>query len=338
VRAAIFQGVGDIEVLEVETPTCGDDEVVIAVASCGVCGTDRSIFRGEYAVASPMILGHEYAGTVDRVGRSVTKFTAGDRVVVDPNVVDDVCFFCQRGLSHLCSGLSPLGIARPGGFAEMSVVPDRYLYLIPESVSLADAALAEPLACCVRGIDQARVSAGDVVVVSGAGPIGCLLIQLTRMSGAAVIVCVEPSTSRHDAARRAGADVVCVPAESARVLRRLRGGVRADVVIEASGSLPGAESSFDLVRRGGTVVFFGVYPQGRSIAVSPFRINEDELRVVGSLNNPSTHSRALELIASGRVTLQGVITHRLALEDIKLAMDLDNFEQPGKIVIDLLAS
>jgi threonine dehydrogenase-like Zn-dependent dehydrogenase len=164
------------------------------------------------------------------------------------------------------------------------------------------------------------------------------LIQLARISGAAVIVSIEPTSSRHEFARRAGADVVCDPAELPGVLRRIRGAVGADVVIEASGSLVAAASSFDLVRRGGTVVLFAVYPQGRTIAVSPYRINEDELRVVGSLNNPSTHSRALELLATGRVTLVEMVSHRLALEDIEVAMNLDNFSQPGKIVIDLPAS
>ena len=337
-RAAVFQGVGDIEVHEVDDPRCGDEDVVIAVASCGVCGTDRSIYRGEYAVATPMVLGHEYSGTVVEVGAAVSRFAVGDRVVVDPNVVDDACFFCQRGESHLCSGLSALGVGRWGGFAEISAVPERYLYSIPDGISLADAALSEPLACCVRGIDQAGVRVGDVVVISGAGPIGCLLIQLARISGAAVIVSIEPTSSRHEFARRAGADVVCDPAELPGVLRRIRGAVGADVVIEASGSLVAAASSFDLVRRGGTVVLFAVYPQGRTIAVSPYRINEDELRVVGSLNNPSTHSRALELLATGRVTLVEMVSHRLALEDIEVAMNLDNFSQPGKIVIDLPAS
>jgi L-iditol 2-dehydrogenase len=217
-------------------------------------------------------------------------------------------------------------------------VPERYLYHVPEGVSLSDAALIEPLACCVRGIDQAEVSTGDVVVISGAGPIGCLLIQLARISGAAVIVSMEPSTSRHDAARRAGADVVCAPHEASRVLRRIRGAVGADVVIEASGSLGAAESSFDLVRRGGCILLFAVYPQGRTIAVSPFRINEDELRVVGSLNNPSTHSRAVDLIASGRVNVEGMVSHHLNLEDVERAMNLENFTHPGKIVIDLQAS
>jgi L-iditol 2-dehydrogenase len=337
VRAGVLQRPGTIQVLDVDDPCCGAREVVIAVAECGVCGTDRSIFRGEYAVATPLILGHEYAGTVVEVGSEVTGFGVGDRVVVDPNVVDDVCFYCRQGLSHLCSGLTPLGVARPGGFAELSAVPARNLYKIPDRLSFSEAALTEPLACCIRGIDQAAISVGDVVVVSGAGPIGCLLIQLARMSGAAFILSVEPAAARHEFAARAGADAVSSPLEAKKVLQDLRGIVGADVVIEASGQLEASEASFGFVRRGGTILLFGVYPQERAVPISPFQINEDELRVVGSLNNPSTHSRALELIDSGRLALDDVVSTRLLLDELGLAMNLDASATPGKTSIDLLA-
>lgn len=338
-RAGVLQRPGTIEVLEVDDPRCGERDVVIAVAECGVCGTDRSIFRGEYAVTAPLIMGHEYSGTVVEIGKDVVGFDMGDRVVVDPNIVDDTCFFCRRGLSHLCSGLSPLGVSRSGGFAELSAVPTRYLYKIPDSVSLSEATLIEPLACCIRGIDQAAVSAGDVVLILGAGPIGCFLIQLARMSGAAAVISVEPVSSRHEFASRAGANLVCHPREARQVLKGLRGAVGgADVVIEASGRLEAAEGCFDLVRRGGTVLLFGVYPQGQTIPVSAFQINEDELRVVGSLNNPSTHSRAIDLISSGRLATDDVVSDRLPLDDLARAMNLDYFANPGKIAIDLRTS
>lgn len=330
----MWQRPGVIEVVEVDDPSCASHEAVIHVAQCGVCGTDRSIFRGDYAVAGPIVLGHEYSGTVVEVGRDVVGLRVGDRVVVDPNVVDDICFYCRAGLSHLCLGLSPVGVARSGGFAELSAVPARYLYQIPDDMSLSDASLVEPVACCVRGIDRARVTVGDLVVVLGAGPIGCFLIQLAKISGATSVVAVEPAVRRHEFARRAGADVVCTPSETSTVLGDLRGPVGADVVIEASGRLEAAESSFGLVRRGGTVLLFGVYPQDQTMAVSAFRINEDELRVVGSLNNPSTHARAIDLISSGRVVVDRVVTDVLSLEQLELAMDLGNFTAPGKIAID----
>jgi len=326
---------GTLVVEEVEDPSCGDDEVIVKVAQCGICGTDRSIFRGEYSVGTPAILGHEYSGTVVEVGSKVNGVSPSDRVVVDPNVVDDVCFYCRSGSSNLCTGLSPLGVARPGGFAEYSVVPARYLYEVPDGVSLAEASLVEPLACCVRGIDQAGIDVGDVVVVSGAGPIGCLLIQLARLAGAATILAVEPSQARREHGLLAGSDIVCAPDEAVAELTRVRGTIGADVVIEASGSPASAEVIFRQVRRGGTVLLFGVYPVNEHIAVSPFRVNEDELRVVGSLNNPNTHQRAIDLIATRRVQVDSVVTHRLGLDLLAKAMDLTNFPTAGKIAIDL---
>lgn len=334
-RAGVLRSPGVMEITELDDPFPGPNDAVIRVARSGVCGTDRAIFRGDYTVATPVVLGHEYSGVVVAVGEDVVTLREGDRVVVDPNLVDHDCFYCRRGHSHLCSGLSPLGVARSGGFAEFSVVPTRYLYVVPDDLSLADASLVEPLACCIRGIDQAAILAGDVVAVAGAGPIGCLLIQLARLNGASRVLAIDPRTSRHEFAQRAGADHACSPSEALTVLARWRGAVGADVVIEASGSLESAERSFDLVRRGGTIVLFGVYPEKRSISVSPFRINEDELRVVGSLNNPNTHSRALDLLATGHVVLDGIVTDVLPLEDLAAAMNLDNFVAPGKITIDL---
>jgi 2-desacetyl-2-hydroxyethyl bacteriochlorophyllide A dehydrogenase len=337
-RAAVLRRPGVIELTELDDPVAGPGDAVIRVARSRVCGTDRAIFRGDYIVTTPIVLGHEYSGIVVAVGDEVRALHVGDRVVVDPNVVDGKCFFCRRGRSHLCSGLSPLGVARSGGFAELSVVPARYLYAIPDDLTLADAALVEPLACCIRGIDQAAIIPGDTVVVAGAGPIGCLLIQLARLSGASLVLSIEPSESRHERARHAGADFACTPGQASAALAQFRGSIGADVVIEASGNLESAEGSFDLVRRGGTIVLFGVYPEGRSISVSPFHINEDELRVVGSLNNPSTHSRALDLLATGRVSLESVVTDVLPLEELVTALDLNNFVAPGKIAIDLGAS
>lgn len=330
-----MRGPGVIEIAELDDPIAGPDDAVIRVARSGVCGTDRAIFRGDYDVAVPIVLGHEYSGTVVAVGDNVRGLGEGDRVVVDPNVVDDDCSFCRGGHSHLCSGLSPLGVARSGGFAELSVVPARYLYVIPDELSLDDAALVEPLACCVHGIDRADIVPGDAVVVAGAGPIGCLLIQLARLGGASHVLAIEPNESRHEFARRAGADGACTPAEAPAALARRRATIGADVVIEASGNLASAERSFDFVRRGGTIVLFGVYPQGCSISVSPYRINEDELRVVGSLNNPHTHARALDLLASKRVSLEGLVSDVLPLNELAAAMDLGNFVAPGKISIDL---
>lgn len=331
-RAAVLQAPRRLAVVELPDPEPGPGEVLLRVAFSGVCGTDRHIYNGDYRVEHPLTPGHEYSGEVVACGDGVTSLVVGDRVTVDPNVVDDECYFCRRGVDHLCSGLSPLGVARPGGFAELSAVPARYAYRVPDAVSLLEASQVEPLACCVHGIDQAEIVAGDTVAVTGAGPIGCLLIQLARMQGAARIVAIEPNAARRDHALAAGADVAC-GLEDAQEALRTASPVGPDVLIEASGSPHAAWLAFDQVRRGGTILLFGVYPETARISVSPFRVNEDELRVVGSLNNPSTHQRAIDLIATGRVDVRSIITDELSLELLDGAMDPAVYPDAGKIVI-----
>ena len=332
-RAAVLTQPGAFEHLQLAEPECAPDEVIVQVATCGICGTDRAIFRGEAPAVLPVVLGHEFSGVVVEVGSQVAELSVGDRVAADPNVVDGTCFFCRRGETNLCSGLSPLGIVRNGGFAEFAAVPATNAYRLPDSVSVELGSLVEPLACCVRGIDQARVGLGDLVAVLGAGPIGCLLIQLARIQGAGTILAVEPEPARWNHAIAAGADLTCGPDEAVAALREIRDPAP-DVVIEASGRTQTAEWAIGLVRRGGTVVLFGVYPEQERLSLNPFRVNEDELRIVGSLNNPNTHQRAIDLLASGRVVLDGVITHRLGLEDLAKAMDRASFPGAGKITID----
>ena len=195
-RAALLEAPRRLVVGELDDPSPAPDELVIRVAACGVCGTDRAIYSGDYPVRHPLILGHEIAGTVTARGAEVEGCQLGDRVTLDPNVVDDVCYFCRRGVDHLCRGLSPLGIARAGGFAELVTVPARYAYVLPDSLSLEAGALVEPIACCVHGIDQAAIAPGDLVAVLGCGPIGCVLVQLARLSGAVRIVAADPLSAR----------------------------------------------------------------------------------------------------------------------------------------------
>ena len=336
-RAAVLKAPRHLAVETVADPEPAPDEVVVQVAACGVCGTDRAIYRDEYPVRHPLVMGHEYAGTVVSLGAQAHGFAIGDRIVIDPNVVDDVCYFCRHGVDHLCSGLSPLGVARPGGFAELSAVPERYAYALPPSLSLEAGSQVEPIACCVHGIDRAQIAPGDIVLISGSGPIGCILIQLTRLQGAARIVAVDPNPARQALAEAAGADIVCAPDGAASALAALRPGAGADVVIEASGSPAAAEAAFEFVRRGGTVLLFAVYPEAARLSVSPFRINEDELRIVGSLNNPHTHQRAIDLLESGRLDVSALITDMLSLDELERAMDITNFPQAGKIVIQPFA-
>lgn len=327
-------GPGKLLLEEVDEPTPRPDEVIVELGACGICGTDRAIFRGDTPQQFPMVLGHEYTGTVVALGEEVQSLAIGQRVAVDPNVTCGLCSYCRRDLSHLCERLSPLGIARRGGYAERSAVPERNAYPLPESIGLEEAALTEPLSCCVRGMQMANIDLGDTVVVLGAGPMGCLLIQVARLEGASRIIVTEPTAARRDLALALGADIGLDGGEDVvEEVRELTGGIGADVVIEAAGTLGTAEAALAMVRRGGTVLWFGVPPASGRLWISPFWVNDNEITIRGSFNNPLTFSRALELLGMGRVQAAPLITDRVHLREMEAALDLRNFPEAGKILV-----
>lgn len=313
-RAAVFEAPGKIAVRECPIPTPGDDEVLIRVAACGICGTDRHIMHGEFATRPPVIIGHEYAGTVVAVGARVTDLHAGDAVAVDPNIVCGECRPCLRGQVHMCRNLTALGVNRDGGFAEYAVAPRKQCHRLPNGMALRDGALVEPLACCVHGSDLAGVRPGDRVAVIGAGAIGQLLAQLARLSGAATVLVSDTVAERRELAVSLGADVAWDPTrgDPTQPGGPLEGG--ADVVIEAVGSRATNRQAIEWAAPAGTVLWFGVTPPGHTVEVEPNLIFEKELRIQGARINPFTHSRAVALLAGRRVQVAPLITLEIALE------------------------
>lgn len=335
-RQAVLSAPGEIHVEEAPVPTPRGSEVLVRVEASGVCGSDRAIFAGHHPIRPPVVLGHEYAGVVAECGPDVVGLHRGDRVAVDPNIMCGRCAFCRRGQVQLCPNITPLGIARPGGFAEYSLVPEANAYVLPEGVSFDEAAFVEPLACCVRGIQQADVQLGDAVVVLGAGPIGLLLAQLARLRGAAIVASADPIAGRRQLAERVGVDVAVDAADDVSVreaVMELTEGLGADVVIEASGRTSAAERSIELVQPGGTVVWFGACPQDDRVAVAPFRVNDREITIRGSNINPFTHLTALTLIARGRVHVTELVAERIGLDALASAIDPATPSGMGKVVV-----
>jgi 2-desacetyl-2-hydroxyethyl bacteriochlorophyllide A dehydrogenase len=333
-RQAIFNGPGELRIEEGESRPMSGSDVLVQVEACGVCGSDRAIFAGTHPASSPVVLGHEFAGTVVACGDAVAELTVGDRVTVDPNVVCGRCRLCRRGAINLCQHLTPLGIVLPGGFAEYAVVPASNAYRIGEAISFDEACLVEPLACCVRGINQADVQLGDVVVVLGAGPIGLLLAQLARLRGAAVVVSSDPIESRRGLATKLGVDIAVDAGEEAVRSAMLAAGadVGADVAIESSGRLEVAELAVELVRPGGTVVWFGVCPEDERVGIAPFHINDREITIRGSNVNPFTHQTALTLIESRRVDVASLVSDRIGLAHLVDAL-VSTAEFGSKVVV-----
>ncbi len=313
-RTAVFYGVGHIAMAERPRPQPAADEVLIQVAACGICGTDRHIMHGEFATRPPVIIGHEYAGIVAAVGSHVTDLEPGVAVAVDPNIVCGVCRPCQRGQVHMCRNLWALGVDTDGGFAEYAVAPRAQCYPLPEGVSLLEGAMAEPVACCVHGMDLAQVRSGDTVAVIGGGAIGQILAQLARLQGAGRVLVSDLAASRRDMALRLGADAAIDPTDEDPLAPGgiLEGG--ADVVIEAVGSARTTAQAIAWAAPGGTVLWFGVTPPGETVAVEPNLIFQKELTIRGARINPFTHARALALLASGRLQVRPLITQQAPLE------------------------
>jgi L-iditol 2-dehydrogenase len=284
-RAAKLIEPGRMAVVEVPKPVPGPGDLLVRVEACGICGSDRHMFRGEYPTAFPVTLGHEFAGIVEAIGPGVTGFAPGDRVTGDPNIA---CGQCQA--SSLPASLNPL-----------------------------HGAFTEPVSCCLHAIDVARIPKGGSVLILGGGVIGLLMVQLARLAGAGMIVLVTRQAPRRQLALELGATHAVDPATGAAALEStLADGI--DVVIECAGVPETFEQSLRLVRRGGTVVVFGVVAQGAPATVLPFDLLTRELRIESAWLNPLTVPRAAELIASGALSLDRLITRTIALDEVPAAI------------------
>jgi 2-desacetyl-2-hydroxyethyl bacteriochlorophyllide A dehydrogenase len=321
-KAAVFYGVGDLRVeSDRREPSPGPGDVLLEVAACGICGTDRHIMHGEFDTVPPVIIGHELSGEVVAVGAGVTSLAVGDRVAIDPNMPCGMCRPCRRGKVHLCQNLSALGVDRDGGFAELMVAPEQQCYRLPEGVSLEEGAMAEPVACCLRGIDQAGIVPGDRVAVIGGGAIGQILAQLARAAGASWLVLSDPVAERREMALGLGADAVVDPTQEDPLARHgvLEGG--ADIVLEAVGSARTTRQAVAWAAEGGTVIWFGVTPPGDMVEVEPNLVFRKELTIRGARINPFTHARALDAMAAGQISVAPLLSRRIALEELPRTLE-----------------
>jgi 2-desacetyl-2-hydroxyethyl bacteriochlorophyllide A dehydrogenase len=322
--------------VEREAPSPGEEEVLVRVEACGVCGTDTHIWRGRFPARFPLIAGHEMAGVVEEVGPRVTYLRTGDHVSLDPNIACGACRPCRRGQTHLCRRLGAIGVTQNGGFATHCLAPARQCYKVPREMAFEVAAMGEPVACCVHGIDRAQVRAGEVVVVIGAGAIGLMLLQLARLQGAAVTIVSELVEEKREAAVRAGATRAVDPMgeDLSEVVREATEGHGPDVVIECVGGAETAQLAVDLAGDAGRVLLFGVAPESDRISVSPYQVYRKEITITGSFTNPFTQQRALGLLASGQVRVDHLISHRLPLERVEEGVELVESATGMKVVVE----
>ncbi len=334
-----YLGNGSFEVREIPEREPADDEVLIKVAACGICGTDVHIFHGDKGSADvhpPVILGHEFSGIVEKAGRGVTSVREGDHVTVDPNIYCGKCHYCKIGKKQQCTGLKAIGVTMDGGFADHCYVPETQCYVLDPGIPLRYGAMTEPLSCCLHGIDLAGIRVGDSVCVVGGGAIGLLMVQLARLSGASSVILSEPVALRRTIGSAVGADHVIDPLagpvnSQIEDVLHTKG---ADVVIECAGNTAATSQAFEAAKDGGTVLLFSVPKPDTYYSLSLEQVFQKELKIIGSRINPDTHGRAAALINSGRISLEKLFTHSYKIEKLKEAIIKQTEDDSIKVVIE----
>lgn len=310
-QAARLFSTGDLRVVETEPPVAGPGEVLISVEAAGICGTDRHLFRGEFPCTPPVTLGHEFAGRVIATGEGVTDLAVGTLVTCDPNIACGVCSQCLRGRVNLCRNLRAIGIHRDGGFAQQVAIPAHRAFALPDGVDARHAALCEPLACCLHAFDKGAPVPGERVIILGGGVIGLMLTQLARLAGAEVLLVTRTAEKRRLAEELGAALTAETP--SAAALLWPQG---AELVLECAGVPETVAAAPQLTRNGGRIVVVGVLPQGARVEVEPFDLLFREIDILHAFLNPFTQSRAVEMVASGRLRLDPLITRTIGLSDV----------------------
>jgi len=337
-KAAVFFGKHDLRVTETDIPPVKEKQVRVRVKYCGVCGTDYHIYNGDAGAAEvtpPVIIGHEFSGIVDAVGPGVKSVKVGDKVAVDPNDMCGECYFCRNGQAHFCRNFKGYGTTDNGGFAEYVVVPEKQVYKVPDSMPLQTVALAETVSCCVHGIDLCNLKPGQNVLIIGCGPIGALMLQLAKSAGAGRIIVSEIVKEKRELALKYGADVVVDPVNEdlAAVLKENAENV--DCVIECAGTVYTAEQAINLAGKGAVVMLFGLTSPGDFIKIRPYDIFQKEITIRSSFINPYTFNRAINLLATGRVRTDGIISDIIPIDEISRVFEDPSYRLRGKVLISI---
>ncbi|WP_328724321.1 zinc-dependent alcohol dehydrogenase family protein [Streptomyces sp. NBC_00259] len=328
-RAAIVEAPGKVSVTTVPDPAPGPRDVVVEVASCGLCGTDLHILQGEFAPTLPIVPGHEFAGTVVAAGADVTELTVGDRVAVDPSLPCHECRYCRAGRGNLCDRWRAIGVTDPGGAAEFAVAPVANCVRLPEHIDVRDAALIEPLSCAVRGYDVLSGTLGAQVLIYGSGTMGLMMLELAKRTGAAGVDVLDINAERLATAKQLGCSEA---AASARELARADEGW--DVVIDATGNAGAIQDGLGRVAKGGTFLQFGVSDYATTAVIEPYRIYNQEITITGSMAVLHSYERAAALFATGVLDPSIFISDRLPLERYPQAIDRFRAGQGRKIVVE----
>jgi len=307
-------GKEDVQVLNVPKPSIFADEVLIRVAYCGICGSDISAYKtGNYVVG--LTIGHEFSGTIEKVGSKVEDLEAGDKVTGNGVIPCGKCSFCMSGKPSLCESMEMPGVTLNGAFAEYIKLPARIIYKLPEELSLLDATLVDPLACVLHSIKLSSFKPLDSVLIQGAGPLGVLTLETLKKSAGKIIV-AEVSDGRKKLAQDLGADLVIDPREEnlPAVIERQTDGLGVDVVFDTAGIPETLSENFTLVRKGGEIMVVGITEEPTPSDF--FTIVLNELTIRGAYCGFNEYPLAIEMLSKGMISTRKIITSIIELEKI----------------------
>lgn len=343
-KAAVLKTIENLKVEEIPKPVPSPEEILIKIEACTICGTDiKAYHHGHKHIRFPRVTGHELAGKIVEVGGKVKNYKLGQKVAIAPAIPCGSCYYCRRGMQSMCLNLKAIGYHYNGGFAEFMIVPEDAVKngcvnLLPSNISFEEGALAEPLACVINGQELSQIKLGDTVVIVGAGPLGCIHIQLARVRGATKVILIELSSSRIDfAANFFKPDVIINPScdDAISKIRKETQGRGADKIIVACPSGKAQEDSLKMVSPRGIINFFGGLPKDKPfIKFDSNLIHYGEFYVVGTHGSAPYHNKlALQLISSGRIKVEELITHRLPLSKLEEGIRLAESGKSMKVVI-----
>ncbi len=342
-KAAQLNKTGDMTISDIAAPLCGCGDIIVRVEACSLCSSDlKMLYHGHRDLILPRVLGHELAGVVVKIGRDVKGFKKGDRVQVAPGVPCGKCRYCREGNDNMCDEMRISGFHLNGGMAQEILVPHKgieagVVNIIPDSLSFEKACFAEPIACCINALTVGRFRAGDMAVVFGAGPIGCLLAQLLKYKKAAKIFLVEKDKQRLEFVSQYGIghllnwgidDVFSVINEAAN-------GRGVDFIISACTESAIPQQGIEVLAKRGRMVFFSGLMGENKTTVDYSSIHYKELMIQGAYGCTVEQNReALTLLAENKIEIKPLITHHFPLDEIHKAFEIVKNKQGMKVIIN----
>lgn len=343
-KAVILAGPNKFGSEMMAKPQIDADEILLKMEKAAICGTDIRILEGKKTkdVRYPSVIGHEMCGTIAEIGNSVEGYEVGDRIAIANVIPCGSCSSCLEGRENACLNRTAIGYQYDGGFAEYVRIPQTCIAAgnvikLPESVSFTAGALIEPLACCIRGLKNAGTGFNDTVLVIGAGPIGLMHIQLSKIAGASKVIVSEPNEFRRQKAEVLGADVIVDPTSEnlEEIIRKETKGLGVDVIIVAIGVPEIVNSTIKLCKKGGTVCLFAGFSGKGECLIEANLIHYNEINVCGSTAyKRSDYIAAAEMVKTGRINLDEIATHTYKLDDFITAYEVNKSGVGLKVMIE----